>query len=96
MRPGDEVHRARPSPESSGLRSLLRLSDDGGQVPGKILPPVETPFLKSRDRCSGLIEICLGRGRDQVAEIRQILVAASENLQRDQVPDRFHRHEDTR
>jgi hypothetical protein len=44
---------------SGGLRLLPRLADDGRQVPGKILPPVEAPLLNHRSRCPGLVEIRL-------------------------------------
>jgi hypothetical protein len=78
-----------------GPRSwLMSLANDACKVFRQVLPPVETSLLNLHDRCSRFTEIGLSSGGDQVTKVSQVLVAARENLQRDQVPDRCHRHED--
>lgn len=63
-------------------------SDDGGQVFGQALAAVEAAFLDQRGGGRGLVQVGAGRGGDQVAEVGEVLVAAGQGLERDQVPGR--------
>src|SRR3984957_13861467 len=71
-----------------------RLGDDGCQIHGQHLAPVESALLDSCRRRSGLVQVGFRRGGDQVAEVGEVLVTACQSLERDEVPYRRNWHED--